>query len=92
LVLTGEGLKILAHPLLLFEHLREQTAAVEGLDGGHVEGARLDGLVDLGQALEHEDARAAEPQLAGQHQADRASPGHDHVDVGACIVAIPERC
>jgi hypothetical protein len=92
LVLTGEGLKILVHPLLLFEHLREQTAAVEGLDGGHVEGARLDGLVDLGQALKHQDARSAEAQLAGQHQADRTSPGHHHVDVVSRVAAIPERC
>jgi hypothetical protein len=88
--LTQEGRQLLLGHPLRFGQGGQQTPPVERLDRRHVQRPRLDRRVDFGAPLEDHDRRATQPELTGQHQADRPATGHDHVGVDARW--LPERC
>ncbi|MBE1610258.1 hypothetical protein HEB94_007106 [Actinopolymorpha pittospori] len=73
----------LQHLLLCLVDLRQQAAAVERLECGQVDRSCLDGQVRLGEPFEDGHRDPAQPQLAGEHEADRTAPTNDHVVVHA---------
>ncbi len=70
------------HRLPLHLGQRGQHApAVERLGAGRGDRPALDRRVHFGEALQDGHPRAPEPELAGQHQSDRAASGHHYVIV-----------
>ena len=58
----------------------QQAALVHHLDTAHVQAQRAGMPIRLLLFLQHDHVDAVQPQLAGQHQAGRPTPGNDHVN------------